>query len=100
MRKALAEREDAVKRLAYVTVYRSIYMTQVERGVVKPFNPLLGETYELYLPGKFRFFAEQVSHHPPIASFEVQGENQKYKYYGTYYPRSKFTKGTLIFRNA
>jgi hypothetical protein len=33
-------------------------MTNVERGVVKPFNPLLGETYELFLPGKFKFIAE------------------------------------------
>jgi hypothetical protein len=33
----------------------------------KPFNPLLGETYE-FVPKnkKFRFLAEQVSHHPPI----------------------------------
>jgi hypothetical protein len=33
----------------------------------KPFNPLLGETYE-YVPSDkaWKFFAEQVSHHPPI----------------------------------
>ena len=57
MRKAIAEK-DPVKRLGYVAVYRCIYMTSVERGVVKPFNPLLHETFELYLPKKFKFIAE------------------------------------------
>jgi hypothetical protein len=95
MRKAVAEK-DPVKRLAYVSVYRCVYMTNVEKGVVKPFNPLLGETYELFIPGKFKFIAEQVSHHPPICAYDCQGE-AGYRLYGTYYPRSKFTKGNLVF---
>ncbi|MDP2437360.1 MAG: OSBP family protein, partial [archaeon] len=33
----------------------------------KPFNPYLGETYQ-YDDGNVRFFAEQVSHHPPIGA--------------------------------
>lgn len=34
----------------------------------KPFNPILGETFELVArDGRFRFFCEQVSHHPPIS---------------------------------
>lgn len=70
MLKALAEK-DPVKRLAYVSVFRCVYMTNVERGVVKPFNPLLNETYELCLPGKFKFIAEKVSHHPPICAYDV-----------------------------
>jgi len=33
----------------------------------KPFNPFLGETYEFVPANKeYKFFAEQVSHHPPI----------------------------------
>ena len=46
-------------------------MTNVEKGLVKPFNPLLGETYELFIPGKLKFIAEQVSHHPPISAYDV-----------------------------
>ena len=39
-----------------------------QKAVKKPFNPLLGETFELV--GKdYRFLAEQVSHHPPITAF-------------------------------
>ena len=33
----------------------------------KPFNPLLGETYTLKYRN-WRFFSEQVSHHPPISA--------------------------------
>lgn len=40
----------------------------------KPFNPLLGETYELVTP-EFQFFGEMVSHHPPICVFNCQGKN-------------------------
>lgn len=44
----------------------------------KPFNPLLGETFELYEPNDktFRMFTEQVSHHPPISAF--WGENEHF----------------------
>lgn len=40
----------------------------------KPFNPLLGETFELVTPD-FRLIGEAVSHHPPIVAFNVQMKN-------------------------
>jgi len=42
----------------------------------KPFNPMLGETYEL-VTEDFRFFAEQVSHHPPISAYEQEGRDYR-----------------------
>ena len=39
----------------------------------KPFNPILGETYELVTPN-FRFVSEQVSHHPPISAYFAEGK--------------------------
>jgi len=38
----------------------------------KPFNPLLGETYEL-VTDDFHFFSEMVSHHPPIVCTNTMG---------------------------
>lgn len=38
---------------------------------MKPFNSLLGETYEL-VTSKYRFFSEQVSHHPPVTAFHCE----------------------------
>ena len=40
----------------------------------KPFNPILGETYE-FVHEKYRCVAEQVSHHPPISAYAFEGRN-------------------------
>lgn len=46
----------------------SMYGCTAYRSGRKPFNPLLGETYDIVLPERgFRFMSEQVSHHPPIS---------------------------------
>jgi len=42
---------------------------------MKPFNPLLGETFEYEQDG-FRLLLEQVSHHPPISALHC--EHEKY----------------------
>ncbi|XP_058143267.1 proteasomal ubiquitin receptor ADRM1 [Dasypus novemcinctus] len=57
----------------------------------KPFNPLLGETYELTREDLgFRFISEQVSHHPPISAFYSEGLNQDFVFHGSIYPKLKF----------
>lgn len=55
----------------------------------KPFNPLLGETYELTLaaPG-YRIVCEQVSHHPPISAYH--GESERFILRGSVQPKLKF----------
>jgi Oxysterol-binding protein len=39
----------------------------------KPFNPILGETWQGLLPDGSRIYLEQISHHPPISAFELVG---------------------------
>ena len=39
----------------------------------KPFNPILGETWEAGLPDGTQIFIEQISHHPPISAFQMNG---------------------------
>lgn len=57
----------------------------------KPFNPLLGETYELIREDLgFRFISEQVSHHPPISAFHSEGLHQDFLFHGSIYPKLKF----------
>ncbi|KRY31378.1 Oxysterol-binding protein-related protein 2 [Trichinella spiralis] len=57
--------------------------------VGKPFNPILGETYELDRSNTtgFRICCEQVSHHPPISAFHVEGDG--FKFYGSIHPKIK-----------
>ncbi|CAH8866287.1 unnamed protein product [Trichobilharzia szidati] len=65
---------DPVKRMEYVCAFAVSSMSSNANRIGKPFNPLLGETYELHY-NNFVFVAEQVSHHPPITAFHVESEN-------------------------
>ena len=63
---------------------------------LKPFSPILGETYEYYINSKkFRYHAENVRHNPPITAF--CGETPDFSLYGdTYNDYSfKILKGSL-----
>ena len=59
-----AESEDPLLRLAYVACFAISTYTHTSLRLMKPFNPLLGETFELEIDG-LRVISEQVSHHPP-----------------------------------
>ncbi|KAJ1942813.1 hypothetical protein EC988_006393, partial [Linderina pennispora] len=62
--------------------------------IAKPFNPLLGETFEyVRRDKKYRALSEQVEHHPPISACWVEGKN--YTYHADTNIRSKFNGGSL-----
>uniref|UniRef100_A0A8C6L1V9 Oxysterol-binding protein n=1 Tax=Nothobranchius furzeri TaxID=105023 RepID=A0A8C6L1V9_NOTFU len=69
--------EDAYQRMVYVATFAiSAYASSYYRAGSKPFNPVLGETYECDRPDKgFRFIAEQVSHHPPVSACHSDSKN-------------------------
>lgn len=55
----------------------------------KPFNPLLGETYEADYPDKgLRFFSEKVSHHPMVVACHCEGK--RWKFWGDSNLKGKF----------
>jgi hypothetical protein len=75
-----AERTDSTERLLYVAAFAASEYASTIGRVAKPFNPLLGETYEYARPDKgYRFFIEQVSHHPPVGA--AYAESKKWDYY-------------------
>ncbi|CAG9330446.1 unnamed protein product [Blepharisma stoltei] len=83
---------DPQLRLALVACFAvSVYANGTNR-TMKPFNPLLGETYELETKG-FRLISEQVSHHPPVSAMHC--EHLKYIYWGNTEVKTHF-KGTYI----
>ncbi|PWY77142.1 hypothetical protein BO70DRAFT_372440 [Aspergillus heteromorphus CBS 117.55] len=84
-----ADRPDSMERLVYVAAYAASEYASTIGRVAKPFNPLLGETFEYVRPDKgYRFFIEQVSHHPPIGA--AWAESAKWDYYGESALKSKF----------
>lgn len=87
--------KDSLRRLAYIAAYSTTLLTSIERNSTKPFNPLLGETFEMVTPG-FRFIAEQVSHHPPVTAFHCMG-NSGYRVWTCNRAKTKFTGKNLTF---
>lgn len=55
---------DPCKRLEYIAAFAVSSISNNIDRLSKPFNPLLGETYELVREDLgFKFISEQVSHH-------------------------------------
>lgn len=77
--------EDVCERMLCMAAFAvSTYAGSAYRAGHKPFNPLLGETYECVREDKgFRFLSEQVSHHPPISACHAESDN--YVFWQGYY---------------
>jgi hypothetical protein len=88
-------RESNIERLANSFAYFPVYLEKVVHAenpldqmkailagsigssliyltMEKPFNPILGETYQCWIDGCPVYF-EQISHHPPIAAYFMRG---------------------------
>uniref|UniRef100_A0A8C2YZ51 Oxysterol-binding protein n=1 Tax=Cyclopterus lumpus TaxID=8103 RepID=A0A8C2YZ51_CYCLU len=69
--------DDPYERMVYVAVFSiSGYAWASWRNHYKPFNPVLGETYENLREDRgFHYISEQVSHHPPVSACHAESEN-------------------------
>ena len=80
------------RRLVYLAAFAisGLSYTRVkERASRKPFNPMLGETYELVREDRgFRFVAEKISHHP--VRMACQAESQLWSFTQAPMPTQKF----------
>ncbi|KAJ3605577.1 hypothetical protein NHX12_027622 [Muraenolepis orangiensis] len=68
--------DSTLEQMCLVAAFSvSSYSTTLHR-TAKPFNPLLGETYELDRLDEYgyRSISEQVSHHPPAAAHHVTSQ--------------------------
>ena len=88
LRKA-ATNSDSLLRMAYVIAFLIAQYSSTENRSKKPFNPILGETFE-YVTHNYKFFTEQVSHHPPISACHCHSDlyefwmhtNMKFSFWG------------------
>ncbi|CAI4054676.1 oxysterol-binding protein related protein SWH1 SKDI_01G0900 [Saccharomyces kudriavzevii IFO 1802] len=86
--------EDSSLRMLYVAAFTASMYASTTNRVSKPFNPLLGETFEYArTDGQYRFFTEQVSHHPPISA--TWTESPKWDFYGECNVNSSFNGRTF-----
>lgn len=73
--------EQALSRFKLVVGY-AISIRQFTAQMQKPFNPVLGETYQAHM-GKYEVALEQISHHPPISCYQVWSEkHSKWQIHG------------------
>ncbi|KAM7262527.1 hypothetical protein ACFE04_000210 [Oxalis oulophora] len=69
--------EDPYMRMVYSTSW-AISVYYAYQRTWKPFNPILGETYELVNHNGITFISEQVSHHPPMSAGHAENEHFAY----------------------
>ncbi|KXZ52586.1 hypothetical protein GPECTOR_9g631 [Gonium pectorale] len=83
---------DPLERLMLVSVWLLAGHNSQPLRDNKPFNPLLGETFEWQAyDGSARYISEQVSHHPPVSCFVADGGGpQGYELYGEVETKTKF----------
>lgn len=61
-------------------VISGLHATCSQEG--KPFNPILGETYQAKFADGTDIYCEQSSHHPPITNVELVGPQNNFHFYG------------------
>lgn len=90
------KQSTAEDRLLFVTAFAVSQFSSArakERAMRKPFNPLLGETYELVrtekeTPGGFRLLAEKVCHRP--VKIAIHADSAKWSFSQSPIPGQKF----------
>ncbi|TYK26458.1 oxysterol-binding protein-related protein 1C [Cucumis melo var. makuwa] len=82
-------RGDNLMRILNVAAFAVSGYASTEGRSCKPFNPLLGETYEADFPDKgLKFFSEKVSHHPMVVACHCEGKG--WRFWGDSNLKSKF----------
>mmetsp|Transcript_29650 Transcript_29650/g.41327 ORF Transcript_29650/g.41327 Transcript_29650/m.41327 type:complete len:378 (-) Transcript_29650:171-1304(-) len=73
--------KDPVERFKWIITF---VISGLHNGCrqMKPFNPILGETFQATYPDGTKIFLEQISHHPPVSQYELFGPNGSWKMYG------------------
>ncbi|KAK7486381.1 hypothetical protein BaRGS_00022429 [Batillaria attramentaria] len=94
------QQESPYNRMKYVVRWYLSGFYKKPRGLKKPYNPVIGESFRCYWyhprTGSRTFYiAEQVSHHPPISVFHVTNRKDGFNISGSILARSKFYGNSL-----
>uniref|UniRef100_A0A0N5AXN0 PH domain-containing protein n=1 Tax=Syphacia muris TaxID=451379 RepID=A0A0N5AXN0_9BILA len=96
--RAVVEQNSYDRLLKVVTFYLSGFYKK-PKGLKKPYNPILGETFRCkweHPDGSVTFYiAEQVSHHPPMSSLYITNRKAGFNICGTILAKSKYYGNSL-----
>lgn len=87
-----AESDDEIERIKLVTC-AVVGSCQFQMNQWKPFNPILGETYQCRYNEHTEMFLEHTSHHPAISNFYLKG--RKWTCYGAILYNGKVRPNTV-----
>ena len=86
------------ERLELVATFAVSALASNFERMGKPFNPLLGETYEL-TRNDILIVCEQVGHHPPVSAWHATGKDgDSFVFHGSIYPKVKFWGKSVEFK--
>lgn len=77
-----SDSSDPVQRMKYVIAFAVAGLCR-QVSFHKPFNPILGETYQSRYPNGVELYCEQISHHPPVSSWQMLEPSGKFVFYGS-----------------
>ena len=89
-----ANENNSLMRLIYVSAFMIAQYAGTPFRVTKPFNPLLGETFE-YKTKDWKYVSEQVWHNPPISA--AHWESKNYAMWMNTHLKTKFWGKSLEF---
>ncbi|KAJ3441694.1 oxysterol-binding protein [Anaeramoeba flamelloides] len=92
--KLAAQQKDPAEKMKLVIACMTACLHQTV-AQQKPFNPILGETFQGCFTDGSEIFAEQVCHHPPISAFEIIDKDNLYHLHGRLTFKCKY-KGYAI----
>jgi hypothetical protein len=72
---------DPLEKFKFVIV-ATIAGFHASSNILKPLNPILGETYDMLYEDGSKIYLEQSSHHPPISHYIMYGPNNSFKFSG------------------
>lgn len=92
--KKAVETADPVERLKWTATFNisGLRFTVLQ---AKPFNPILGETFQATYPGGLSLYMEQVTHHPPASSWLMEDEKKSFRFYGSAEYQAAFRGNTI-----
>lgn len=87
--------DDPFTRMKLIVKWYLSGFYKKPKGLKKPFNPILGETFRCYWQhdnngSKTFYIAEQVSHHPPVSAFYMTNRQDGFALRCSILARSKF----------
>lgn len=83
-----SKNDNPIERMKLVAAFIISSISIHSERLSKPFNPLLGETYE-FQTDDYRLASEQVSHHPPVSAFYAESLDKTWSHYGSVNPNMK-----------